>query len=123
MASSTSGRRTYGSGSIFVHAGAFYGKWRVGDRQIKRKLGPVRVPGGHEGLTRKQAESRLRELMAETLAPRRDQQLTFEAAGALYLGHLEDVMQVLRCREALTGSAHQVKGHDRRGPRHQETTR
>src|SRR4051794_23712701 len=27
-----------------------------------------------------------------------------------------------RCREALTGSAHKVKGHDRRGPRHQETT-
>jgi hypothetical protein len=29
---------------------------------------------------------------------------------------------VIPCREALTGSAHQVKGHDRRGPRHQETT-
>src|SRR5512133_344154 len=26
------------------------------------------------------------------------------------------------CREALTGAAHQVKGLDRRGPRHQETT-
>ena len=24
------------------------------------------------------------------------------------------------CREALTGSAHQVKGRERRGPRHQE---
>src|SRR5215216_6421690 len=29
---------------------------------------------------------------------------------------------LLPCREAPTGSAHQVKGHDRRGPRHQETT-
>jgi len=29
---------------------------------------------------------------------------------------------VISCREALTGSAHQVKGHDRRGPPHQETT-
>ena len=29
---------------------------------------------------------------------------------------------VILCREALTGSAHQVKGHDRHGPRHQETT-
>jgi hypothetical protein len=28
----------------------------------------------------------------------------------------------VRCREALTGSAHQVKGRERRGPRHQETT-
>jgi hypothetical protein len=26
------------------------------------------------------------------------------------------------CREALTGSAHQVKGRERRSPRHQETT-
>src|SRR5436190_14358040 len=26
------------------------------------------------------------------------------------------------CREAAIGSAHQVKGHERRGPRHQETT-
>jgi hypothetical protein len=25
------------------------------------------------------------------------------------------------CREALTGSAHQVKGRERRGPRRQET--
>ena len=29
---------------------------------------------------------------------------------------------MILCREALIGSAHQVKGHDRRGPRHQETT-
>jgi hypothetical protein len=29
---------------------------------------------------------------------------------------------LISCREALTGSAHQVKGGDRRGPRHQETT-
>jgi hypothetical protein len=26
------------------------------------------------------------------------------------------------CRDALTGSAHQVKGRERRGPQHQETT-
>ena len=26
------------------------------------------------------------------------------------------------CREALTGSAHQVKGREGRGPRHQEIT-
>ena len=28
----------------------------------------------------------------------------------------------VRCREALTGSAHKVKGRERGGPRHQETT-
>jgi hypothetical protein len=30
--------------------------------------------------------------------------------------------RLFRCREAPAGSAHQVKGLDRRGPRHQETT-
>jgi len=28
----------------------------------------------------------------------------------------------VRCREVLTGSAHQVKSRERRSPRHQETT-
>ena len=28
----------------------------------------------------------------------------------------------VRCREALTGSAHRVKGRERRGQRHEETT-
>jgi hypothetical protein len=30
--------------------------------------------------------------------------------------------RVISCREALPGSAHQAKGHGRRGPRHRETT-
>ena len=30
---------------------------------------------------------------------------------------------MIPCREALTGSAHQGKGHDKRGPRHQEMLR
>jgi hypothetical protein len=33
-----------------------------------------------------------------------------------------DAGRVIACREAVVGSAHRVKGHDRRGPRHQETT-
>ena len=86
-------RRSYGTGSIVEQAGAYYGKWRVDGGQVKRKLGPVRSPGEQDGLTRTQAESRLRELMAETVAPPRDGRLTFDAAGALYLTHLEEVMQ------------------------------
>lgn len=46
-----------------------------------------------DGLTREQAEARLRELMAETVAPSPDRQLTFGVAAAHYLRHLEEVMQ------------------------------
>src|SRR5690349_13371184 len=38
----SNGKRAYGSGSIFVRSGAFYGKWWVNGRQVKRKLGPCR---------------------------------------------------------------------------------
>ena len=47
-------RRSYGTGSLFEYRGAWYGKWRVGDRQIKRKVGPKRLPGTRQGLTRTQ---------------------------------------------------------------------
>jgi integrase len=93
MASSSSARRAYGSGSIVERSGAFYGRWRIGDQQVQRKLGPVRSPATPDGLTRKQAEMRLRQLMAETVAPPAHRQPTFEVAAAQYLRHLEEVMQ------------------------------
>ena len=80
MARSSNARRVCGTGSIVEHAGAFYGKWRVDGRQVKRKLGAVRQPRAQGGLTRKQAERRLRELMAETVAPASSEALTFEQA-------------------------------------------
>jgi integrase len=60
MASDSRTRRSHGSGSLFTYRGAWYGQWRVGGRQIKRKLGPKRPPGGRDGLTRPQAERELR---------------------------------------------------------------
>ena len=36
------GRRPHGSGALIEQNGIYYGKWRVGGRQVKRKLGPVR---------------------------------------------------------------------------------
>jgi integrase len=89
----SNGKRAYGSGSIFVRSGAFYGKWWVQGRQVKRKLGPCRAPGTRTGLTRAQAESRMRELMAETLVPAITERLTFEEVGRRYVRHLDDVMQ------------------------------
>ncbi len=50
MRSQPNSRRSYGTGSIHEHRGAWYGKWRVGDRQVKRKLGAKRLPGTRQGL-------------------------------------------------------------------------
>ena len=76
-----------------MRSGAFYGKWWVNGRQVKRKLGPCREPGTRSGLTRSQAEARLRELMAETRVPASAERLTFEEVGRRYLRHLDEVMQ------------------------------
>lgn len=42
-------RRAYGTGSVIIRSGNYFGKWRVGDRQIMRKLGPVRKVGHEHG--------------------------------------------------------------------------
>lgn len=77
----TSTMRAYGTGSLLERTdklgnSSWYGKWVVNGHQVKRKLGPKRSPGAADGLTKAQAEKRLRELMAATaeeakLAPRR----------------------------------------------------
>jgi hypothetical protein len=38
-------KRAYGTGSVFVRGGTFYGKWRAaGGQQVKRSLGPAKSP-------------------------------------------------------------------------------
>lgn len=55
-------RRSYGTGRIFVKHDAYYGSWRTFDgRRTTRKLGPIRK--GRSGLTKADAEAKLRELM------------------------------------------------------------
>src|SRR3954454_8909904 len=66
----TAVRRPQGAGSLLVRrdrAGreTWYGKWRVGDRQTMRALGPRRGPGESVGLTRREAEVTLRRLIGE----------------------------------------------------------
>lgn len=68
MQAQRSGRRAYGSGSLYEVDGVWYGKWRVGVRQVKRKIGPKRTRGKADGLTKAQAEARLRELIADVKA-------------------------------------------------------
>ena len=89
MASHHQTRRRHGSGSLFAYRGAWYGKWRSGGRQVKRKLGPKRPPGGRDGLTRPQAERELRrrieaESNIKTVGDRR----SVEEAGERMIEHL-----------------------------------
>lgn len=84
-------KRTYGSGSVIVHRGAWYGRWWIGTRYVKRKLGAIREPGSREGLTRKQAEMALRRLMTEVRVVVPEERMTFQEAGDRYLHHLEHV--------------------------------
>jgi Phage integrase, N-terminal SAM-like domain len=62
-------RRSYGTGSLLHVNGTYYGKWRApSGQQIKRRIGLVRTPHQPDGLTKAQAESRLRDLMRDTAA-------------------------------------------------------
>lgn len=68
--SGTNGRRSYGTGSLYVREDrngreAYYGTWWANGRRVKRVIGPKRAPGSRDGLTRAQAEAELRRLMAE----------------------------------------------------------
>ena len=82
-------RRSRGTGSLFVRDGAWYGKWRVAGRQVKRRLGPIRKPGTREGLTRPQAERELRRRI-ETEIPTFsiESQHTVTDAGERLIDHL-----------------------------------
>lgn len=89
------GRRSYGTGSLLVvtRAGGpvYYGKFRDGTgQQVKRRIGPVRTPHEPDGLTKTQAEGRLRDLIATThaAAPVAHAR-TLEAAAGAWLTHLE----------------------------------
>jgi integrase len=89
-------RRSYGSGSIIVQTLAdgtrvYFGKFRdASGRQVKRRIGPVRTPHEPDGLTKSQAEARLRDLMAtvEAQAPL-EYARTLDAAADAWLAHLE----------------------------------
>jgi len=83
------GRRAHGSGGLLVKGGVYYGKWRVGGRQVMRRIGPVRTPATSDGLTKTQAEARLRSLIAEVTEPTATERLTVHEAAERLLRHLE----------------------------------
>lgn len=91
-------RRPYGTGSLFESRGSWYGQWRVDGRLVKRKLGVKRRPGEGDGLTRRQAENRLRDLLMSSRPVAPDRRVTVEELGRAYLDHVENV----RGRKATT---------------------
>jgi integrase len=97
-------RRTRGTGSLEVRPTAaggrvWYGRWWVGGKLLRRRIAEVREPGARFGLTKTQAEARLRELMvAEKARPRLEERLTVEQAVTRYVDHVEQT----RGRKATT---------------------
>jgi integrase len=90
-------RRSYGTGSLEKRKDArgresWYGRWYTTDgRHPNRKLGLVRQKGSSEGLTIRQAEKRLRQLIEddETTAAPVTSEVTIARAGQRMLHHLK----------------------------------
>ncbi len=88
-------KRSYGTGSLFIRADArgresWYGKWWIGDRQIKRRIGAARRQGGRDGLTRAQAERELRRKIESSVpAVAAGERHTVQEAGEDLIDHLE----------------------------------
>jgi len=87
--------RPHGTGSLVSRVGkdgceTWYARFYVGQRQIRRRLGPKRSPAQPEALTRAQAERALRQLIVRQLiyadyAPRAYEAALVEKAFALDL--------------------------------------
>jgi hypothetical protein len=83
------------AGALFVKRDSagretWYGRWRVGATQLKRRIGPKRIPSTREGLTRTQAEAELRRMIGsiDHLAAGRDR-VTVEQVGQLLIASLQ----------------------------------
>lgn len=85
-------KRSYGSGSLYTRTGSsgaevWYGHWRQNGRQVKRRIGPKRAPGSREGLTRTQAEKKLRQEIGEVEVnpPTAGERKTVEEVAGIYI--------------------------------------
>jgi integrase len=83
-------RRPRGTGNVFVRNDTWYGQWYLRGERVKRSLGPIRRPGSRHGLSKTQAEAKLRELMAETAKapPALVEEMSIEQAGASLIKQL-----------------------------------
>jgi len=83
-------RRPHGTGSVRQRGDQWYGRWHQHGQRVERKIGPVREAGSRDGLTKTQAEARLRRLIEDTAAaPIVHERITVEQAGQRLLTQLE----------------------------------
>ncbi len=100
-------RRSYGTGSLWERedsAGhvSWYGQWRANGVQVKRRIGPKRMEGERDGLTRRAAEAEMRRLMAEVRPSTPTlEALTIREVGDRYLVHLAKQGRKLSTRTAV----------------------
>ena len=59
-------RSRRGTGHLYQKDDRWYGQWYIRGKRVKRSLGPVRQPGASDGLTKRQAQVRMLEVMTET---------------------------------------------------------
>jgi integrase len=85
-------RRSYGTGALWAKTDkrgreTWYGQVRINGRIVKRALGPKRAAGSREGLTRAQAEKKLRSLIDSAVQPEPGDPTPIDVAGTEYLRH------------------------------------
>ena len=87
-------KRPRGTGSLFVRRDnvgreTWYGKWWIGPNQVKRRIGPKRIPSTRQGLTRTQAEAELRRMIGTVALPvARSERVTVADVGELLVAHV-----------------------------------
>lgn len=96
IATAAKPRRGYGTGSLLLRRGAdgrevWYGRWRLGEKRLNRRIGLKRRRGTGEGLTRSQAEAELRCMMVRERPPPAGADIPFRAAAELMLRELEEL--------------------------------
>ena len=74
-------KRSYGTGSLMIRRGKWFGQWWANGRQVGKVVGPVRTPGAREGLTKPQAERELRRIIDAVQPVRTRESRTLEDAG------------------------------------------
>jgi hypothetical protein len=83
-------KRANGAGAVYTKHCSYYGRWVTSAGRTNRRLGPVRRPGTSSGLTRTQAEKRLREAdEPSSRAPRAGSRPTMGLAGGAFTEHLQ----------------------------------
>ncbi len=93
-------KRAYGTGSVTLKGESWQGVWWVNGTRVKRSLGRIRQAGSRDGLSRKEAEARLRELMLEYKPPTSEEVVLFSEAGDLHINRLEAMGRQARTIEA-----------------------